>query len=347
MTLLDWLHLVEAEEGPWRWAYAGILAVLLGALGELAVRLLFRTLRSVARRTRTAADDHLIQRVRVPSRLALATVCLHAGAVMAGLEWPMAGLRMLEWLLFTFIVVESAETLLVDLVLEERLQIRVPGLLRQVTVGMVYGGVVLVMLGKVAGVDLTPLLATTSVVSLVLGLALQQPLSNLFAGLVLHADRPFREEDWILVGGREGRVLEMGWRSARLATLSGDVLVVPNNALLAAEILNTSIPTAVTSRNIDLVVSPLVPPREVERWLNEELPRIPGTLSEPAPRTWLVKLEATCHHYVLKVWIEEFRRHDDIESDVRKAMWYRLQSEGYPLALETPVRLMPDRLDGP
>lgn len=169
MTPLDLWHLITTAEGPVRWALSLLLAILVGAAGELLLQMLFRSLRALAQRTETAADDHLIARMRIPSRMALATFCLHLGAVAAAIEWPLPALRLTEWLCLTFILVETVETLLVDLVLEERLHVKVPGLLRQVGIGMVYLGLVLVVLARVAGLDLTPLLATTSVVSLVLG----------------------------------------------------------------------------------------------------------------------------------------------------------------------------------
>jgi small-conductance mechanosensitive channel len=240
-------------------------------------------------------------------------------------------------------LVESAETLLVDLVLEDRLGIRVPGLLRQVAIGVVYTGVILGVAGHVSGMDITPLLATTSVASLVLGLALQQPLSNLFAGLILHLDRPFKEDDWILAGTREGQIIELGWRSTRLRMLSGDVLVLPNNTLLGAEIQNFSAPDPTTSRLIDLAVSPTVPPRDLERWVGEAVEGLEGALVDPPPQTWLVRMEPTIHHYQIKLWIADFSRHDPLESELRKRLWYRLRDEGFPLVLETPVRLLSEK----
>lgn len=346
MTLLDligglelhWLRL-QAVEGPTRWGITLLLVLFLGALGELLLRVAFRQLRAMSLRTPSLSDDHLVARLRLPSRGMLTAGTLHIGALVGNVQWPIPGLVIAEWLLLTFMLVESAETLLVDLVLEDRLGIRVPGLLRQVAIGVVYLGVVLGVVGHVSGMDITPLLATTSVASLVLGLALQQPLSNLFAGLILHFDRPFKEDDWILVGTWEGQILEMGWRSTRLRTLSGDVLVLPNNTLLGAEIQNFSAPDKLTSRLIELAVSPNVPPRALESWVMEEVGKIEGLLSEPPPQVWLVRLDPTVHRYLIKVWLPDFPFHDRLESELLKALWYRLQAEGHPVLLETPVRL--------
>jgi small-conductance mechanosensitive channel len=73
--------------------------------------------------------------------------------------------------------------------------------------------------------------------------------------------------------------------------------------------------------------------------VREELPKIGGAVLEPPPRIWLAQMEANSHRYILKVWIEDFRIHDEVESEVLKTMWYRLQAEGYPLVLATAVRV--------
>ncbi len=338
---------LEAE-GPMRWLNALLLAMLLCGAGEAGLRQLFRGLRRLAARTPTLSDDHLVEKIRLPTRVLVLAGALHIAARYAGIGWLIEGLTVAEWLLGTFLMVEAADTLIVDLVMADRLKIRVPVLLRQVVSGLVYTGVLLAVLGHVSGMDITPLLATTSVASLVLGLALQQPLSNLFAGLVLHLDRPFQEGDWVLVGvrdinAREGRIEDIGWRSTRLRTLSGDSLILPNNFLMGAEILNFSAPNHHTARLIPIAVSPLVPPEALEGWVVEELAGIDGVVHDLPVKVWLSRFEATVHHYTLKVWVVDFARHDDIESEVMKRIWYRLQREGVPLLLETPVRLLPGR----
>lgn len=322
-----------------QWILAIIAAGLLLLAGEMLLRLLLRLLRAIARRTVTTYDDHLVARLRLPTRLLLVAGVVHFIGWYVDNAMLQSAMVVVEWLLTTFLVVETAETLLVDLILEDRLRIRIPPLLRQVAIGVVYVGAALAVLSHVFGVDVTPLLATTSVVSLVLGLALQQPLSNLFAGLVMHFERPFRDGDWILVAGREGQITHIGWRSTRLRTLSGDIVVMPNNTLLTAEVQNFSAPERATSRLVELPVAFSVPPRDLEAWVRDELSRIPRVLRDPPPKTWLTRYEVTCVRYTIKFWVEDFGIHDDLESDVLKAMWYRLDQEGVPLRQLTAVRV--------
>ena len=93
-------------------------------------------------------------------------------------------------------------------------------------------------------VELTPFLATSAVVGAVVGLALQDTLGNLFAGIALHSEAPVHVGDWVRVGERDGRVEQVSWRAMRLRTWDGDTLTVPNNEVARHAVLNYSHPRA-------------------------------------------------------------------------------------------------------
>src|ERR1700730_8909575 len=72
------------------------------------------------------------------------------------------------------------------------------------------------------------LLATSGAVAIVLGLALQSTLNDVFSGLVLSLSRPYRPGDWINIeGGTEGHVIEMNWRATHVLTSRRDLAIVP------------------------------------------------------------------------------------------------------------------------
>jgi small-conductance mechanosensitive channel len=133
----------------------------------------------------------------------------------------------------------------------------------------------------------------------------------------------------------------MGWRSTTLRTLSDTNLVLPNNTLLNAELENWSRPAPRIARNIELPVAYQVSPEQVLAWVREELVRVPGVCPDPPPKAWLRSFEPGFQRYQLKVWIDEFRVHDDVESDCLKALWGRFAREGAPLQHPLPLRLWP------
>jgi small-conductance mechanosensitive channel len=309
------------------WAVAGVL-----------VRAGLRVAEDLVKRTNTTLDDELLGRVRRPAGLLGPVLGAHAFAWYLDVRWVEGGASLVETMVLTYLAVATFEILVIETWLEKRQGLIVPGPVRQLVIGLAYGAVLLGIGGEVLGFDLTPLLATGSVTSLVLGLALQQPLSNLFAGIVLHIERHPTPGDWVLVDGREGEVLEIGWRSTRLRTFSGDVLLVPNNALLNATLLNFNQPTRECGRPVPVPVPLDVPPHVFDLWAREVLESIDGVVGpwEGRTKTWLVSIDDHCQRYVVRFWAREFRIHDDLESELLKRLWYRFHQEG--LAFPSPQR---------
>ncbi len=83
-----------------------------------------------------------------------------------------------------------------------------------------------------SGFNVSGLIATSTVLTAVVGLSLQDTLGNLMAGLALQMDRSVAEGDWITVGEVTGRVTEIRWRSTSLETRNWETLVVPNSVLV-------------------------------------------------------------------------------------------------------------------
>src|SRR5205814_7793895 len=95
----------------------------------------------------------------------------------------------------------------------------------------------------VLGVKITPLLTALGVGGLAVALALQDTLSNLFAGVHLLADRPIRVGDYVKIAENiEGHVVDVGWRSTRVRTLGNNVMIVPNKRVAESVIVNYDMP---------------------------------------------------------------------------------------------------------
>lgn len=320
--------LVLGLGGPVRWMLALGLGLAAWAAVRASARGLLRALTRLVGNTTTTLDDELVARAQLPLRLLGPVVGLHVATSL----FPGAGVGRAailgEGLIVSYLAVSAFELLVLEAWLEQRQGIHVPPLVRQVIIGVVYGAVVLGVVGEVFDLDLTPLLATGSVTTVVLGLALQGPLSNLFAGLVLHVERHPRVGDWLTVDGREGQVLAIGWRTTTLRLFSDDVLVIPNVVLTQAQVVNHHQPAPMCARNLPIPVPLDLAPDVVTSWVREVAAGIDGILTDPPPKVWLTAIDDHCQRYVIKIWVAEFRRHDDLESELYKGLWYRFQREG-------------------
>jgi len=93
------------------------------------------------------------------------------------------------------------------------------------------------------GIEVTPLLTVLGVGGLAVGLALQDPLSNLFSGLFISLSGQIRVGDFVeLEDGRSGHIVDFDWRSTRLQLLQNNVVIVPNNRLAQAIVTNYDLP---------------------------------------------------------------------------------------------------------
>lgn len=94
------------------------------------------------------------------------------------------------------------------------------------------------------GVQLTPLLATSAAFSVILGLALQDTLGNLFAGISLQIDKTFEIGDWLEIqnGSQKitGQVKELSWRATVLSGLTDEIITLPNKVVALSQISNFS-----------------------------------------------------------------------------------------------------------
>ena len=102
---------------------------------------------------------------------------------------------------------------------------RFPGIVQDVTVIALFTAIATVLMRE-------QLLTTSAVGAVVVGFALQDTLGNLFAGLAIQIEKPFRVGQWIALGDREGQVQEVTWRATKLRTKDGQFLIVPNSVIV-------------------------------------------------------------------------------------------------------------------
>jgi len=138
-------------------------------------------------------------------------------------------------------------------------------LLQDLMVAVVYVGVALSILAFVFGAPIGTLVATSGVVAVILGLALQNTLSDVFSGIALTLGRPFGIGDWIQLGdGTEGRVVENNWRSTQLLTAAHNVVVLPNSVLAKVGLTNLTRPDETHVIALTVRVASIHKPRNVE-----------------------------------------------------------------------------------
>lgn len=208
-----------------------------------------------------------------------------------------------------------------------------PSLLDSVISVALYG----VGLGAVAHYwfrfELTPFLATSAVVGAVVGLALQDTLGNLFAGIALHTEAPFRVGDWVRVADRDGRIEQVSWRAMRLRTWDGDTLTIPNNEVARHAMLNYSVPTSPHSRVILLHVGYPTSPDRAIAILRGALAQVPGMAAGVPPGVRVLAYQDFAVQYEIRYFFGSYEDYRAIEGQIYRLVWYHLRRAGIEFAL--------------
>jgi small-conductance mechanosensitive channel len=252
--------------------------------------------------------------------------------VVTPLRWQRLdkGFYVAGLVLFAFGVIRGAAATW-SLFHRRRTGVETPKILRDLVDGVLFVLALLVILQATLAVDLSAVLASSAVLSLVLGLALQETLGNLFAGLSLQAERPFAEGDWVRIGQHQGKVVEIGWRATRLLTSAGEGLTIPNNAVAKEAVYNLSRPGSVM-RRVTLAAGYDIPPNAVKDAALSVVRGHARVNSEPGPAVRAADLGPTGIGYEVVFWVARWEDGSDIEDEVRSQIWYRLRRAGIALS---------------
>ena len=197
---------------------------------------------------------------------------------------------------------------------------------------------VAVVLSSVWDFDLGELVTALGVSSIVLGLALQDTLGNLFSGITLLYEKPFSEGDFIVVGDVEGRVVEVNWRAVRLYTREKDMIVMPHVMVAQSAIVNRSRPIVPWAQKLEIGFSYDDAPNRVKDILFEVLDETPGVLAEPAAEVKTIRYNDSSIDYEVEYFISSFAVNEEVRDAFMTRVWYAAQRHG--LNIPFPIRTL-------
>jgi small-conductance mechanosensitive channel len=203
-----------------------------------------------------------------------------------------------------------------------------PKVLADTTGLVVFIVVALAVMQFVYDVKVPGLLAGSGVVAIILGLAMQDLLGNIFGGLAIYLEKPFKTGDWLHVEGHDAKVVEVSWRSTRLMTNDDILIDVPNSLLVKQTITNYQKPTPAHALRAYIGLHYNVPPERAQAVLKKAASSAFGVLPHPEPRIWVHEFADSSIVYDMKFWIDDHRLAPRILSDVRSHAWYAVHRAG-------------------
>ncbi len=282
----------------------------------------------------------LPKRERRLMRQPLVFLALHLMVVLGRAVIPagspgdrLVGLTALLFLLFS--IGRSVFLLVVDVLLGRRFTKPLPKIFRDILQALVYAAAVLITL-RASGIDPGSLLATSALLTAVLGLSMQDTLGNLFAGLSIQAQHPFEVGDWIQFDENPklvGKVLEINWRATRMITLDQVEVIIPNGPLAKAPIRNFTKPTPIARLSLNATVAYHVSPNRVHAILLEAAASVKGVLQEPAPSVVTADFADSGIDYQVRFFTADYGGREGILAAVRDRIWYALHRAEIEFAL--------------
>ncbi|MEW5821960.1 MAG: mechanosensitive ion channel family protein [Cyanobacteriota bacterium] len=222
--------------------------------------------------------------------------------------------------------------------LEHQQKISIPKILQDLIQLGAFILVGVIILNEYFSLD-TSILVTSSVLSIVIGLALQDTLGNFFAGLALQMQRPFEKGDWIMCHDNIGQVTDIDWRAIKIRTLNRDIYTIPNSEIAKTSFVNYSKPTRLHRLVIPMGVSYKSPPNFVKKVimdiLKEEIEE-KSILKNPEPSIILVNYNDFSIDYEIRVFIDNFRFFKEVTDRIYTKIWYQFKRND--IVIPFPIR---------
>jgi len=195
------------------------------------------------------------------------------------------------------------------------------------------------------GFQLGALMAASAVLAVGIGFGLQNIAQNFISGVILLVEQPVRHGDFIKAGGVLGTVDDIGLRATHIITRDQVTIIVPNSALITAEVINHSRPTTNLRIRIGMGVAYGTDPGKVRDLLMQVAKDEPEVMQTPPPDVRLEDFGDSALSFALYCWIEQAKDDLRIGSQLRFAIDKAFRAAGIEMPFpqrDIHVRSMPE-----
>ena len=239
----------------------------------------------------------------------------------------------LWWLTYATILINAVKHF-IWLPLEKRTKRSVPTFLRRFTKFVIYALAIFGITAFVFDQRITSLLATSGVVAMIIGLAIQMNISNVFSGIAINIELPFRINDWVKIGSLdEGKVIDITWRTTRIQTREDSILSIPNSVASESPVLNYCYPNNRYRTSLTVHMDPAHPFEHVQKIIREAIDSSEEILKEPAPIVSFAGFTDWSAAYFVGFHVDDYLKKPFYTSSVWKTIFKHFKREGIvPLA---------------
>ena len=202
-----------------------------------------------------------------------------------------------------------------------------PKILRDLGALTIGAALTLIVLQRAADINVVGLVTTSAILTAVIGLAAQEALKDLFAGIMLRVDSPFEEGDYLELGDDvNGWVVSLTLLSTRLRHVHGALITLPNSMMWQKNMRRFS-PKGPIARELHINLDRELPPNQATELLLKVAESCPSVLKNPAPEAIVYAYHDYANTYELEVWQEDPTDlgYDELRGEVLSQIWYALE----------------------
>ncbi len=245
--------------------------------------------------------------------------------------------KLILWSLLAYLGVRALNTILFEFVVRIRRGYEAPTLLRNI-VTLVTFTILFVVIFKLEypDVELGALFTTSAIFGVIIGLALQDTLGNFFAGISLHADRPFQVGDVIVVGQQKhtGVVEGITWRAIKIRTFQNHIVLVANSTA-AKEAIEVAPRDNLNARLVSFSTIYTDSPAKTIHVVREAVRDADNVTDKIKPIVRIRGLGDSSIDWEIKYWLDDYAKYNDTDALVRQRVWYALRRNGLTFAFPT------------
>ncbi len=316
--------------------------ILLFALAILYRPFIKPFLRKIASKTKTNLDDLIIDAVANPSWtlvwLIVIEIILRDFYPNATLIGVLKSLEIIvgSWLAYRFIHVfieffKSTKKRYLD----EGLANTALSILDNIS-KILIGFIATMILLSYWNIDITPILASAGIAGIAIGFALKDILENVFAGILIFLDPPFRVGDIIQLDGLLGEIIEIGLRNTKIKTFDNNIISVPNSEILKAKLMNFNMPNDIVRVSLKIGVSYDTDPDLVKETVLEILKNNDKVLKDPEPQVLFMEFGDFALIFEVRFWVKLENKLSTID-EVNTTIWKVFKEKGIeiPFPIQT------------
>ena len=185
-------------------------------------------------------------------------------------------------------------------------------------------------------VELAPLFTGSTILGIVVGLALQDTLGNLFAGIALQADQPFQIGDVINIQNNRwtGVVEQVSWRGVKIRTFQNKIVVISNSSL-GKEFIEVAPRDNLNARLVFFNTIYSTSPSRTIQLIREAVRQVENVSQKIRPVVRIRNLGDNGIDFEVKYWLEDYTKFNDTDALIRQRIWYAFQRENIHFAFPT------------